>query len=253
MARSRATVQRMQALEKASASIVYIEDDEKLARLTARYLESHQVRVTVATDPREGIAAVLRERPDVVLLDLMLPGMDGFEVCQKLRARVDTPIIMITARGEEADRVMGLEGGADDYVAKPFSARELLARIRANVRRARGQVGPVAERHVVTGALVIDPAARSAIFGGAVLCLTTYEFDLLHALAERAGRVLTREQLMDLVRGCADEAFDRSIDVHISHLRKKLGDDPRSPKIIKTVRGIGYVFAERPEVDVGST
>jgi len=243
----------MQAPEKTSASIVYIEDDEKLARLTARYLESHQVRVTVARDPREGIAAVFRERPDVVLLDLMLPGMDGFEVCQKLRARVDTPIIMLTALGEEADRVMGLEGGADDYMAKPFSARELLARIRANVRRARGQVGPGAERNVVTGALTIDPVARSATFGDAALSLTTYEFDLLYALAERAGRVLTREQLMDLVRGCADEAFDRSIDVHISHLRKKIGDDPRSPKIIKTVRGIGYVFAERPEVDVGAT
>lgn len=243
----------MQTSEKTSASIVYIEDDEKLARLTARYLESHQVRVTVATDPREGIAAVFRERPDVVLLDLMLPGMDGFEVCQKLRARVDTPIIMLTARGEEADRVMGLEGGADDYMAKPFSARELLARIRANVRRARGQVGPAAERYVIAGALTIDPGARSAIYGGTSLSLTTYEFDLLYALAERAGRVLTREQLMDIVRGCADEAFDRSIDVHISHLRRKLGDDPRSPKIIKTVRGIGYVFAERPEVDVGTT
>lgn len=241
----------MQPPDKTSASIVYIEDDEKLARLTARYLESHQVRVTIATDPREGIAAVLRERPDVVLLDLMLPGMDGFDVCQKLRARVDTPIIMITARGEEADRVMGLEGGADDYMPKPFSARELLARIRANVRRVRGLVGPAGERQVTTGALVIDPMTRSAHFGGVALSLTTYEFDLLHALAERAGRVLTREQLMDLVRGCADEAFDRSIDVHISHLRKKLGDDPRSPRIIKTVRGIGYVFAERPEVPVG--
>lgn len=242
----------MQPLERHSASVVYIEDDEKLARLTARYLESHQVRVTIATDPREGIAAVLRERPDVVLLDLMLPEMDGFQVCQKLRARIDTPIIMLTARGEEADRVMGLEGGADDYIAKPFSARELLARIRANVRRARGLVGPVAEKQVITGALTMDLATRSASFGGVELLLTTYEFDLLHALAERAGRVLTREQLMDLVRGCVDEAFDRSIDVHISHLRKKLGDDPRSPRIIKTVRGIGYVFAERSEVNVAS-
>jgi len=242
----------MQPLERTSASVVYIEDDEKLARLTARYLESHQVRVTIATDPREGIATVLRERPDVVLLDLMLPEMDGFQVCQKLRARVDTPIIMLTARGEEADRVMGLEGGADDYIAKPFSARELLARIRANVRRARGLVSPSAEKQVTTGALSMDLGTRSASFGGVELILTTYEFDLLYALAERSGRVLTREQLMDLVRGCVDEAFDRSIDVHISHLRKKLGDDPRSPRIIKTVRGIGYVFAEKSEVNVGS-
>jgi DNA-binding response OmpR family regulator len=231
------------AAERSAASIVYIEDDEKLARLTARYLESHNVRVTVATDAREGIACVLRERPDVVLLDLMLPEIDGYEVCQKLRARVDTPIIMVTARGEEADRVMGLEGGADDYIAKPFSARELLARIRAQARRARGLSGPAAERLLVVGALTIAPAARRATLDGVELPLTTYEFDLLHALAGRAGRVLTREQLVDLVRGSADEAFDRSIDVHVSHLRKKLGDDPRSPRIIKTVRGIGYVFA----------
>ncbi|MDC3960282.1 response regulator transcription factor [Polyangium jinanense] len=233
----------MMPVERTSTSIVFIEDDEKLARLTARYLESHNVRVTLATDPREGIAAVLREHPDVVLLDLMLPEIDGFEVCQRLRARVHTPIIMVTARGEEADRVMGLEGGADDYLPKPFSARELLARIRAHARRARGLAGPPAERQIVAGSLTIDPCARRAIFGGMELALTTYEFDLLHALAERAGRVLTREQLVDLVRGSADEAFDRSIDVHVSHLRKKLGDDPKNPRIIKTVRGIGYVFA----------
>jgi len=233
----------MMPVERTSTSIVFIEDDEKLARLTARYLESHNVRVTLATDARDGIAAVLREHPDVVLLDLMLPEIDGFEVCQRLRARVHTPIIMVTARGEEADRVMGLEGGADDYLPKPFSARELLARIRAHARRARGLAGPPAERQIVAGSLTIDPCARRAVFGGADLALTTYEFDLLHAIAERAGRVLTREQLVDLVRGSADEAFDRSIDVHVSHLRKKLGDDPKNPRIIKTVRGIGYVFA----------
>ena len=222
---------------------MYIEDDEKLARLTAKYLESHGMRVTVATDGREGVACVLRERPDVVLLDLMLPEIDGFEVCKKLRARVDTPIIMITARGEEADRVMGLEGGADDYIAKPFSARELLARIRAHARRARGLAGPSADKPIVAGSITIDPTARRATQGGADLALTTYEFELLHVFAERAGRVLTREQLVDLVRGSPDEAFDRSIDVHVSHLRKKLGDDPKNPRIIKTVRGIGYVFA----------
>jgi DNA-binding response OmpR family regulator len=224
-------------------TVVYIEDDEKLGRLTAKYLETHGVRVTLACDPHEGITAVLRDRPDVVLLDLMLPGMDGFEVCRKLRARVDTPIIMVTARGEEADRVMGLEGGADDYMAKPFSTRELVARVRAQARRARGRVGPGAASLVTAGALTIDPAGRRATFAGAELSLTTYEFDLLRALAERAGRVLTREQLVDLVRGSADEAFDRSIDVHVSHLRKKLGDDPKSPRLLKTVRGVGYLFA----------
>lgn len=222
-------------------SVVYIEDDLKLGRLTAKYLESHGLRVTVVSSPREGIACVLRERPDVVLLDLMLPVMDGFEVCRELRSRVDTPIIMVTARGEEADRVMGLEGGADDYVAKPFSSRELLARIRAHARRARGRAGPPAGV-VAAGRVAVDPAARRATLDGEDLALTTYEFDLLRVFVERAGRVLTREQLVDLVRGSADEAFERSIDVHVSHLRKKLGDDPKSPRLLKTVRGVGYLF-----------
>ncbi len=223
-------------------SVVYIEDDLKTARLMAKYLESHGVRVTVAGEGREGIAAVLRERPDVVLLDLMLPGMDGLEVCRELRSRVDTPIVMLTARGEEADRVMGLEGGADDYVPKPFSSREILARIRAQVRRARGKAGPSANL-VQAGPLSLDRLSRRTTLHGEELSLTTYEFDLLCILAERTGRVLTREQLVDLVRGSADEAFDRSIDVHVSHLRKKLGDDPKSPRILKTVRGVGYLFA----------
>jgi DNA-binding response OmpR family regulator len=232
----------MSATDEQPMSVVYIEDDDKLARLTAKYLESHGLRVTLAAEPREGIASVLRQKPDVVLLDLMLPQMDGLEVCRQLRARVDTPILMVTARGEEADRVMGLEGGADDYIAKPFSSRELLARIRAHARRARGNAGPP-QGLVRAGALEIDPASRRASLRGADLGLTTYEFDLLRVLAERAGRVLTREQLVDLVRGSADEAFDRSIDVHVSHLRKKLGDDPRSPRFLKTVRGIGYLLA----------
>jgi DNA-binding response OmpR family regulator len=232
----------MPTAEHEATSVVYIEDDEKLARLTAKYLESHGVRVVLAADAREGVGSVLRERPDVVLLDLMLPGVDGFEVCRQLRSRVDTPIIMVTARGEEADRVMGLEGGADDYIAKPFSSRELLARIRAHARRARGRAGPAAGL-VTAGTLTLDPVARSARLAGVELALTTYEFDLLRVFAERAGRVLTREQLVDFVRGSPDEAFDRSIDVHVSHLRKKLGDDPKSPRILKTVRGIGYLFA----------
>jgi DNA-binding response OmpR family regulator len=226
-----------------SPTVVFIEDDAKLGRLTAKYLESHGLRVWLCPEPREGIACVLRERPDVVLLDLMLPGMDGFEVCRTLRARVATPIIMLTARGEEADRVMGLEGGADDYIAKPFSSRELLARIRAQSRRGRGDIGPRADLLRV-GDVVLDRAKRSATVDGTALELTTYEFDLVMALMERAGRVLTREQLVDLVRGDASEAFERSIDVHVSNLRKKLGDDPRRPRRLKTVRGVGYMFAD---------
>lgn len=225
-------------------SVVLVEDDERLAHLTAKYLESHGVVVTIAKDGRSGIAAVVRDRPDVVLLDGMLPGMDGLDVCRELRARTDVPIVMVTARIEEADRVMGLEGGADDYISKPFSSRELLARIRAHARRARGIRPRNAEVRV--GALTIDPERMLATFEGQSLALTTYEFMLLHALAERAGRVLSREQLVDLVRGSAEEAFDRSIDVHVSHLRAKLGDNSRSPRIIKTVRGVGYMLAIDP-------
>jgi DNA-binding response OmpR family regulator len=172
----------------------------------------------------------------------MLPSMDGLAVCRELRQRTDVPIIMLTAREEEADRVMGLELGADDYLAKPFSSRELLARIRAQVRRARGKAGPQVQR-IAVGTLVIDPAAMRAELDGRVLGLTTYEFGLLRALAENAGKVLAREQLLVLARGNAEEAFDRSIDVHVSRLRHKLGDDPKQPRLLKTVRGLGYMLA----------
>lgn len=226
-------------------TVVYIEDDQRIARLMAKYLESHGVNVILAFDGPEGIAAVRREKPSVVLLDLMLPRMDGQEVCRQLRAHTGTPIIMVTARGEEVDRVMGLEGGADDYVVKPYSSREILARIRAQHRRAQGRVGPLAPE-ITVGGLCLDAKSMGATLDGKPLSLTTYEFMLLHALAERAGRVLSREQLVDLVRGSADEAFERSVDVHVSHLRQKLGDDPRSPKRLKTVRGVGYMLVLEP-------
>lgn len=229
------------AAEHESISVVLVEDDERLAALTAKYLESHEVRVTIARDGPSGVSAALKERPDVILLDVVLPEMSGLEVCRQIRARIDTPIIMVTARGEEADRVLGLEGGADDYIAKPFSSRELLARVRAQARRGRGLVGP--KKHLRVGALEVDVDAMSASYGGVPLALTTYELMLLRALAERPGRVLTREQLVDIVRGSPDEAFDRSIDVHVSHLRAKLGDDPKNPRVIKTVRGVGYMLA----------
>jgi two-component system OmpR family response regulator len=223
-------------------SLVYVEDDERLARLTTQYLSSHGVQVTLVSRGDLAVMEVLRVRPDVVLLDVMMPGMDGFEICRALRECVDTPIVMITARVEEADRVRGLEEGADDYVTKPFYSRELLARIRAQARRGRGNVGPRAQRTEI-GDLVIDATAMTATLRGAPVQLTTFEFALLRALAERAGRVLTREQILQLVHGVSDDAFDRSIDVHVSRLRTKLQDDPRSPKLLKTVRGIGYMFA----------
>ena len=222
--------------------VLLVEDDQRLAALTKEYLEKQGAVVTLATRGDDALIEASRHRFDCVLLDLMLPGVDGITVCQRLREQSDVPVIMITARGEEADRVLGLEIGADDYLAKPFSPRELLARIRALVRRARGQVGP-STRTLTVGDLMLDPGARKAIVDEKELSLTSYEFSLLYALVERAGRVLSREQLMELARGNAEEAFDRSIDVHISRLRQKLGDDSRKPRRIKTVRGIGYQYA----------
>jgi DNA-binding response OmpR family regulator len=222
-------------------SVVYVEDDARLARLTTQYLTSHGIEVHGVARGDLAVAEVVRLLPDVVLLDLMLPGTDGLEVCRQLRARLDVPIIMVTARTEEADRVIGLEGGADDYVAKPFQSRELLARIRAQARRHRGEVGPRAERLEV-GALVIDSGAMTVTVDGRPIALTSIEFALVHALAQRAGRVLAREQLLQLLHGSAEEAFDRSIDVLVSRVRAKLEDDPRNPRLLKTIRGAGYVL-----------
>jgi DNA-binding response OmpR family regulator len=218
-----------------------VEDDVRLAELTREYLQNHGVVVHHVADGEIGLREAMATRYDVILLDLMLPGMDGMEVCRRIREHADVPIIMLTARGEEADRVMGLELGADDYLPKPFSPRELLARMRAQVRRARGQAGP-SRKALASEGLHLDPGARRAVHDGEVLDLTSYEFDLLYALVDRAGRVLSRESLMEHARGNAEEAFDRSVDVHVSRLRQKLGDDPKKPRFIKTVRGVGYQF-----------
>ena len=224
-----------------SFRILFVEDDERLAALTTRYLESHGHRVTWVADGRQGLAEALKGHHDVVILDLMLPRLPGLEVCRELRRRTTVPVIILTALGEEADRVLGLETGADDYLAKPFSSRELLARLRALVRRARGSLGPTAEP-LRAGPLEISPRDYTARLDGVPLKLTTAEFVLLRVLVERAGQVLTREQLLDLTKGSAEEAFDRSIDAHISRLRHKLGDDPRAPRLLKTVRGGGYMW-----------
>lgn len=230
------------SLDDGTIRALLIEDNERLGELTARYLRTHGVTVTLITDGAQGLAAALGGSFDVVLLDLMLPGRDGISICQELRSRSDVSIIMVTARGEEADRVLGLELGADDYVTKPFSARELLSRIRAQVRRARGLAGPIAPSLIRVGGLVLDPQRLEATKEGRALLLTAYEFALLRVLAERAGRVLSREQLLDLAKGSAEESFDRSIDVHISRLRQKLDDDPKHPRLLKTVRGAGYML-----------
>ncbi|MFN0247328.1 MAG: response regulator [Kofleriaceae bacterium] len=221
--------------------VVYVEDDERLARLTVQYLTGHGIVVHLVTRGDLAVAEVVRVRPDVVLLDLMLPGVDGLEVCRQIRAKLDVPIIMVTARTEEADRVLGLEGGADDYVAKPFQSRELLARIRAQARRGRGEAGPRAER-IEIGGLVVDTQTMEVSIDGKVVSLTTIEFSLLHALAQRAGRVLAREQLLQILHGSSDEAFDRSIDVVVSRVRSKIEQDARNPRLLKTIRGVGYML-----------
>ena len=220
-------------------TVLLVEDDERLADLTRKYLEREGLAVTAVHDGVRGLDEARRGSYDAVLLDLMLPSMPGIAICQELRRESDVPIIMLTARGEEADRVLGLELGADDYMPKPFSPRELLARIRSVLRRTRGRAGP-RTREIRVGALALDPGSLGVRYEGRRVELTAYEFQLLLVLAERAGRVLSREQLMELARGNAEEAFDRSVDVHISHLRQKLGDDSRRPRLIRTVRGVGY-------------
>lgn len=216
------------------------EDDERLARFTAEYLEQNGVGVTCAADGELALREALSRAYDIVILDLMLPGRDGLSVCRALRARSDVPILIVTARTDEPDRVVGLELGADDYLGKPFSARELLARVRALVRRARGQLRPTGDLLRV-GPLELRLPAMTATFRGRVIELTSYEFAILRVLVERQGRVLSREQILELARGTQEEAFDRSIDVRISRIRQKLGEDSRRPSIIRTIRGAGYM------------
>jgi DNA-binding response OmpR family regulator len=225
-------------------SCLLIEDDARLAELLREYLGKADIDVRVASDGERGLelATAARARWDVILLDLMLPRVDGLEVCRRLRARRElagVPIIMITAKGDDVDKIVGLELGADDYLAKPFNPRELLARIRAVLRRA----APVAGERWRSGALEIDFAAREVSRRGERLVLTHHEFELLAQLARAAGRVLSRDQLKAALSGEEWESFDRSIDVHVSKLRAKIEDDPREPRWIKTVRGVGYVLA----------
>ncbi|MFO0659921.1 MAG: response regulator transcription factor [Polyangiaceae bacterium] len=198
-----------------SMVVLLVEDDARLAHFTAEFLEKNSVRVVRASDGETAIAEASRTQFDAIVLDLMLPRRDGIDVCRTLRARSDIPIIMVSARGEEIDRVLGLELGADDYLTKPFSPRELLARLRANVRRARGQAGP-SDRPIRVGKLSISPRSRSASLDGRELTLTTCEFDILRVLAERKGRVLNRETLLELVGRSAEDSFDRAIDVHLA-------------------------------------
>jgi DNA-binding response OmpR family regulator len=221
--------------------ILLIEDDPRLAAMVSEYLGEAGFRVTRAANGKSGLALHDRGTFDALVLDLMLPDMDGLEVCRLVRSRAETPILMLTARGDAMDRVVGLEMGADDYLPKPFEPRELLARLRAILRRRKGGAKADILRF---GSLEIDRGAREVRLAGAVRPLTSYQFALLLALAEHAGRVMSREALMDVLKGETLEVFDRSIDVHVSRIRAAIEHDPKKPRRVITVRGAGYVFAK---------
>ena len=238
--------------------LLMIEDDIRLANMVSEYLRQSGYAVTHAADGASGLAALEAAVPDLIILDLMLPDMDGLEVCRRIKSQAaasggqpSPAILMLTAKGDPMDRIVGLEIGADDYLPKPFEPRELLARIRAVLRRS-GEVGAAAAAqgtHKVMrfGSLEIDRDARTVSVNGALCELTSYQFDLLVTLAERAGRVLSRDQIMEAVRGRELEAFDRSIDVHMGRIRSAIEVDAKDPKRILTVRGVGYVFAKQQD------
>ncbi len=237
--------------------LLMIEDDVRLAQMVGDYLHNNGLDVTHMADGKSGLGQLQpsdgssADLPDLVILDLMLPDMDGLEVCRRIRsmqgAAAQVPVLMLTAKGDPMDRIIGLEIGADDYLPKPFEPRELLARIRAILRR-KSSDGPAPTTTAMRfGSLEIDRDARTVTVAGDVCDLTSYQFDLLVALAERAGRVLTRDQIMEAVRGRELEAFDRSIDVHMGRIRAAIEADAKNPKRILTVRGVGYVFAKQQD------
>ncbi|GAB2726321.1 MULTISPECIES: response regulator transcription factor [Comamonas] len=237
--------------------LLMIEDDERLANMVSEYLAQSGLQVSHMADGASGLAALQEpasgQSPDLVILDLMLPDLDGLEVCRRIRTlngpAAQVPILMLTAKGDPMDRVIGLEVGADDYLPKPFEPRELLARIRAILRRRvdGGSAAAPASQVLRFGSLEIDRDARSVTISGKPADLTSYQFDLLVTLAERAGRVLSRDQIMEAVRGRELEAFDRSIDVHMGRIRAAIEADAKNPRRILTVRGVGYVFAKQQD------
>lgn len=222
-------------------TVLLVDDDPRLVTLLEEYLRSRGYEVHSARDGEAGLTQLRAGSFDLVILDIMLPGKDGLEICRDIRAFSQVPIIMLTARGEETDRIVGLELGADDYLPKPFNPRELLARIRAVLRR--GGQGPLAdEAPLESQGIRVDPSRREVLVQGQPVELTTTEFDILKVLVASAGRVVARERLMELARGPDWASFERSVDVHVSHLRRKIGDDPRQPRLIKTIRGVGYML-----------
>lgn len=231
-----------------SHKVLLIDDDKKLCRLIAGYLDPLGYSVSAVHTGTEGLERALAHRWHAVLLDMMLPGMDGFEVLKKIRQKSEVPVLMLTNRGDEADRIVGLEMGADDYLPKTCSSREMLARLRAVARRSNRQQTQSEDDDIHVGLLHIQPASYVAALGDQPLHLTPVEFDLLLCLARSVGRVKTRDQLLEEIRERNYEVFDRSIDVHISALRKKLGDDPKHPRFIRTVRTAGYSLMH-PDAD----
>ena len=222
--------------------VLVVDDEPKIVEVVGDYLRSAGFSVTTAPDGERAVALARARPPDLVVLDLGLPGLDGLDVARELRGASPVPIIMLTARGEETDRVVGLELGADDYLVKPFSPRELLARVRAVLRRTEG---PQAERErFVVGDLVVDTGRRQVTVGDREVELTATEFDLLAELARQPGRVFTRAQLLDAIHGVAVESYERTVDAHIKNIRRKLEPDPHRPRYLLTVHGVGYRFAD---------
>ncbi len=232
-----------------NVQLLMIEDDARLAAMVGDYLRQSGYGFVHAGDGASGMAALAQSSPALVILDLMLPDADGLALCQRIKHESRAAVLMLTAKGDPMDRIVGLEMGADDYLPKPFEPRELLARIRAVLRR--GQAGTHGVANAVPplrfGSLEIDREARSVTVAGRLCELTSYQFDLLLAMAERAGRVLSRDQIMEAVRGRELDAFDRSIDVHMGRIRAAIEADPKQPRRILTVRGVGYVFAKQQD------
>ena len=225
--------------------ILVIDDDERIRTLLAEYLGGRGFSVITAEDGEAGLAHLRGAGFDLAVLDVMMPGIDGFEVVRRLRVDSQIPVILLTARDDDFDRVVGLELGADDYLAKPFNPRELVARIQAVLRRS--QSTPDAGQVHRAGPISVDPDRRCVHLGEEPIDVTTTEFEILRTLVANAGRVIPRERLMELARGQDYASFERSVDVHISRLRRKLGDDARKPRLLKTVRGVGYTVPKNPE------
>ncbi len=224
-----------------SRRVLVVDDNPKITEVLSAYLSAEGFDVETAADGLSAAEAVERRLPDLVLLDVMLPGIDGIELTRRFQREHDLPVILVTARSEEVDRLIGLEVGADDYVVKPFSPREVVARVKAVLRRADRAAAPSEESEPLRlGALVLDPARREVTVDGRPVELTRTEFEMLATMAEHPGRVYTRMQLMEAAQGDAYEGYERTVDAHVKNIRRKLGDDPRSPRFIQTVIGVGY-------------